>query len=378
MKKVLILSCNTGEGHNSCGRALLESFRDKGIPCVMEDTFRFISSSVSRLVSFGFARIYRYLPGVFRIGYQYSENHPGVFKENSGIYKLLTFGAERLYRFIADGEYDTIISTHEMSALIVAEILRRHQTPLCTYFVATDYTCYPGCEQSDSDIYFIPDASLTDEFIRFGIPREKLIFSGIPIRKALYRVLEKAEAKQKIGLTPHCRHLLIMCGSMGCGPIRKLVRELSKSMAESTCISVICGTNHRLKKTLERVYAKETRVKIYGFVNDVSVMMDSADLFLTKPGGISVTEAAQKRLPMAFVNAVAGCESYNMRFYIYKGVAITADSTKALAALISVLLADDVLLKCMAEKYGDWAENTATETVVQTVLNRRVLPGGVV
>ena len=87
----------------------------------MEDAFRFISAGFSHLVTFGFVRIYRYFPALFRYGYQYSERHPGVFKEDSGIYKLLTAGAERLRRYIAENGYDAIICTHVFSALIVSE-----------------------------------------------------------------------------------------------------------------------------------------------------------------------------------------------------------------------------------------------------------------
>lgn len=366
--RVLILSCNTGEGHNSCGKAIQESFHDKGISCEMEDAFRFISPKVSKLVSFLFVRVYRHLPGLFRFGYRYSEEHPGVFKRKSGIYKFLTSGAERLNRFIVDRKYDTVICPHVLSALMVTEVLRRHETNLHTYFVATDYTCSPSCGQSELDGYFIPDESLADEFVRCGVPEEKIVARGIPIRKDFYQFLDKADAKRKIGLKPEDRHLLVMCGSMGCGPIKKLVKDISQSMPENCCISVLCGTNYRLKKKLERIYAKDERIEMYSYINGISTMMDSADLYLTKPGGISVTEAAQKRLPMVFVDAVAGCESYNMRFYIHKGAAVTADTTKALAALTNVLLSDDVILAEMAASFGETGNISASELIVQTVL----------
>ena len=54
--------------------------------------------------------------------------------------------------------------------------------------------------------------------------------------------------------------------------------------------------------------------------------MDSADLYLTKPGGISVTESAMKNLPMVFIDAVAGCEGYNKIYFIKKGTAKTGTS----------------------------------------------------
>ena len=74
--RVLILSCNTGEGHNSCGRAIQSSFLERGVPCDMEDAFRFISPAASRLVTTAFTGVYRHLPGIFRFGYRYAENHP--------------------------------------------------------------------------------------------------------------------------------------------------------------------------------------------------------------------------------------------------------------------------------------------------------------
>ena len=57
--RVLILSCNTGEGHNSCGRAIQEAFRGQGIGCEMGGALSFISPGVSQLISSSFNRIYR-------------------------------------------------------------------------------------------------------------------------------------------------------------------------------------------------------------------------------------------------------------------------------------------------------------------------------
>ena len=35
--KILILSCNMGEGHNTAGRAVYEKFRQMGVECDFED-----------------------------------------------------------------------------------------------------------------------------------------------------------------------------------------------------------------------------------------------------------------------------------------------------------------------------------------------------
>lgn len=44
-----------------------------------------------------------------------------------------------------------------------------------------------------------------------------------------------------------------------------------------------------------------------------------------------MSEAAAKELPMAFINAVAGCESHNLEFFVEKGAAVTAPTAEELA-----------------------------------------------
>lgn len=369
--RVLILSYNTGKGHNFSENAICEAFEEKEVSCQMEDALHFISHSISRQITSGVAMIYRPSPKIFHRGYKYSENHPDMFESQSKIYQLLASGSEGLYGFILQKNFDAVICTHVFSALMVTEVMRQHNRFLNTYFVATDYACSPGCAQSDLDVYFIPDISLEDEFIRCGIPSKKLVPSGIPIRKEFYNTLDKMDAKRRLGLDPVSSHLLIMCGSMGDGPIKQLVQTLSKSMSENCCATVICGTNRRLKGQLARAYVKDPRIRVRGFIDDTSTLMASADLFLTNPGGISVTEAAQKRLPMVFTNAAAGCEAYNMRFYMHKGVAITADTPKELAHLTAAILSDRDLLESMTKNYqGIGDNNPAAETIVEFIMKR--------
>ena len=118
--KVLILSCNTGEGHNSCAAALEEECRNQNIPCATEDALRFISPEVSRFISNWHVRIYRHAPGLFRVGYRAAEDHPAQFHEGSALYRYLTQGAEKLCGFIAGSGYDTVICTHTFAALMVS------------------------------------------------------------------------------------------------------------------------------------------------------------------------------------------------------------------------------------------------------------------
>ena len=77
-------------------------------------------------------------------------------------------------------------------------------------------------------------------------------------------------------------------------------------------------------------------VHIRGFERNIPLLLDSADIFLTKPGGLSSTEGAIKAVPMVYINTVAACESYNMDFFVNAGGAVAAKK------------AEDVVLKCFA------------------------------
>jgi len=363
--RVLILSCNTGEGHNSCAKAIQEAYHAHGDICDIEDALRFISPTVSRFIAWGHATMYRRFAWLFKWGYSYSEHHPAVFHDDSGIYKLLTSGVDRLYEFIKLGDYDAVITVHVFTALILTELLKRHPMEIPTSFVATDYTCSPSTEQSRLDLYFIPHKSLTYDFECPNIPKEKLVCSGIPIRQVFYQKNDIAEAKRAAGVSEELPHLLMMCGSMGCGPMKWLVRLLSQE--DGFEMTVVCGTNQKLYRKLERRYAHHPNIHIRGYEKNMPLLMDSADLYLTKPGGLSVTEAYVKELPMICIDAVAGCEEYNRNFFLRMGAAKTGRNVRQLRDLCLRLLKDRGQLEEMRETMQRAGKNNAAETIYQTM-----------
>ena len=99
------------------------------------------------------------------------------------------------------------------------------------------------------------------------------------------------------------------------------------------------------------------------YVKNISLLMDSADLYVTKPGGISVTEAADKNLPMVIINAVAGCETYNRDFFIHTGGAVTGESVEELAAVCISLLEDDQRRNKMADAFSRREKVNAAEKI---------------
>lgn len=364
--KTLILTCNTGEGHNSTASAVKDVFDAHGEICDRADTLAFLSPLISRFICHAHARIYRYIPKAFSVGYRAAEEHPNAFKRKSLLYRLLTRGAKKLYRHVIDGSYDTIVCTHAFSAVLATGLTEKYpELDVYTAFVATDYTCSPSVRESRMDVFFIPDASLTEEFTSKDIPADRIVPVGIPVRAPFLTRTLRESACASCGLPQDKRQLLLMCGSMGCGPMEELAQCLSDDMPQDVIVTVICGTNKELERRLSRRFADRENVRVLGYVTNVPELMDCTDLYLTKPGGISVTEAAAKGLPMVLVNAVAGCEEYNLRYNIGYGMAKTADTPQELSALCAALLSDSDALEHMKEQIALHAHNDAAERIFE-------------
>jgi len=368
--RVLILSCNTGGGHNACADAIQEAMVQNGHFCQTADALRFVSDKLSKFLGWGHTTMYRRVPKLFCRGYSFAEKHPAVLSEDAAAYKLLTDGTKRLHDHIQSGNFDAVICPHVFSGLLLRQTLKEYPMKLMTAFVATDYTCSPGTGVSELDLYFIPDDSLWDEYVHQLIPASRVITSGIPVRKAFYTKTDQDCAKRSLKIDPAHTHLLMMCGSMGCGPMEKLVKLLSERMTDTMELSVICGTNEKLKKELQEHYAPCPNIHIHGFVQDVGVMMDSADLYLTKPGGLSSTEAAVKKLPMVLIDAVAGCEAYNRDFFVSLGGAVTADTPEELVSLCIKLMEDPAKRAAMAKALDCAVSGNAAQRICDAMKQR--------
>lgn len=318
--RLLILSCNTGEGHNSAAKAIKDRFELMGSECDIKDALAFWSPEKSKLISKGHVFIYRRLPKLFGVSYRFEENHPPKDGEDSLMYDLVIKGCEALYNFLLEEKYNAVICTHVFPSMMITELRRRYNYFLKTYFVATDYTCSPGVSQTSLDGYFIPHEKLIGEFAANGINRKNIIPTGIPVRECFYSHTDMKEAKRQLNLPENKNIVLLMCGSMGCGPIKELTEFLPEQMPENAMLIVICGNNARLYKSLVKLDQPEN-IRILGFTDKISLYMDSASLVLTKPGGLSTTEASAKALPMIFIDAVPGCETRNIDFFIKNGYA---------------------------------------------------------
>ncbi len=366
---VLILTCNTGGGHNTAAASIEEAFERRGDSCDVEDALEFISGKVSKMFGNGHNRMYRYIPSLFNQGYKLSEQKPELLQENSGVYRFFALGSEKLSEYIEMGRYELVICTHVFSAMMLSHAMKQKEMKIRTGLVSTDYTCYPGVEASVLDWYFISDESQKNAYVEKGLPREKLVATGIPVSRRFVDTVDKDQAKKREQLLHGEKHLLMMCGSMGCGPMKELAEELVETLPENAALTVVCGTNESLYRKLERKFDGNDRVRILAYTRRIPELMDSADLYLTKAGGLSTSEALNKQLPMCLIQAVAGCEEYNQEYFVNNGMAVTGETPKELAKLCAKLLTDDERLAQMRERMREKNPGNAAENIVTFLKN---------
>ncbi len=191
-------------------------------------------------------------------------------------------------------------------------------------FIATDYACIPFTEETECDRYVTPSCLLDGDFIRYGIPISKLAPCGIPVRRAFREELTREEALSALGLDPGKRYLLLSGGSIGAGQIGETLRILQGYLRahHDTHLNVICGNNSRLLESLRAGYGQDPQITLLASTDQMALYMKGCDVFLSKPGGLSSTEAAVSGTPLIHLSPIPGCETKNMRFFAEQGMSI--------------------------------------------------------
>ncbi len=325
--KVLILSCSTGEGHNSAAHALEEYFTDRGIDHQMVDTLSLVRPSISQKASDLY--LFSTKTAMFKLLYD-AGSLVSNSKTKSAVFFANKLYCDKLFTYIKEHQFDTIICTHLFPAEAMTALKKSGSITETCLFVMTDYTCIPFIAETRLDNYIIPHEHLIEEFAQKGIPREKLLPYGIPIKHTFFEQQPKEYARiacKKVvdkELDDQKHWWLIMSGSMGFGNIKELVSSIISTHGNEIEVLLVCGNNTKLQQTLQKEFGENNNITILGFTDKISLLMDACDVLFTKPGGLSSTEAAAKNIPMIHTAPIPGCETRNAEFFHYHGMSYSS------------------------------------------------------
>ena len=323
--KVLILSCSTGEGHNSAAKAYLEYLQSQGIEAEVQDTMGLVSTSAKERSSeiYLFSTRTKLFGMAYRAGAVVSD---ALESSKSPVYYANKLYCDRLHDYIEQNGFTVVVCVHIFPAEAVTALKRKGKLNATSIFIMTDYTCIPFMKDTELDHYIIPHEHLIEECVKKGLPREKLHPFGIPVKEIFHRqAADRNEAKAQCILEygymdPAKKWFLLMSGSMGFGHIQDTVREILNQCGDSVEIILVCGNNEELKTKLHKNFRHESNVVVLGFTDKIPLLMDACDVLFTKPGGLSSTEAAAKHIPIIHTAPIPGCETCNALFFHFHGI----------------------------------------------------------
>ena len=368
--RVLILSCNTGEGHNSSAKAIKTYMDCVGLDSKIEDTLAIASPAVSARVSkaYNYSIRGRLFYNLYNVG-DFVSNH--LTRVKSPVYYANRLYADKLYQYICRYNCDAIVAVHLFAAEALTALKRDYKLSVPTLFVMTDYTCIPFIGETELDMYAIPHKDLISKFESGGIPKEKLIATGIPVNRAEVS-LPKSEARDLANTTfgwydSRGYWFMIMGGSMGFGNMERLLTELCQKSTTTDRIICICGRNSEQQASISRQFAEVEQVKVLGYTDKIPLLMDSCDVLFSKPGGITSTEAIIRNIPLIHTAPIPGLEDKNAQFFHARNMSYyTIDPQEQVD--IAIKLCDDLLFReQMLKSQQENANNRACEMIVNLI-----------
>ena len=324
--EALILSCGTGGGHNSAALAIKEEMERRGHRVTMMNPYSLGGHGTDRLVNQAYVKLVQKAPKLFGFVYQLGNLYRRL-PVKSPVYYANAAMAVRMEKYLKQHPCDVIIMPHLFPAELITYMKQKKMNVPKTIFVATDYTCIPFTEETNCDYYVVPAPDLVEEFASRGIPRHKIYPLGIPVSRKFYReegVLQTSEAMiLQRKRQENCKYILVAGGSIGAGNVEKIVETLLRRYDgdEIVHIVVICGNNKRLYHRMRRRFGEH--IILVGYTKKMALYIRISSVFITKPGGLSSTEAAVAGIPILHVTEIPGCETTNRTYFEKHGMSIS-------------------------------------------------------
>jgi processive 1,2-diacylglycerol beta-glucosyltransferase len=357
--RILILSVAVGSGHMRAAQALELAFRRL---CPEADI---TNLEVLRLASGSFRRCYgqMYLdfinlaPQVLGFFYNMMDQvkPPLCTPWDRLRVSLEAMSMRPFVQLVRSEAWDLIVNTHFLPAEVISLLHQQGRLTARQVMVTTDYETHrlwvtPPCEH-----YF----AATNESARylecFGVPRDIISTTGIPIHPSFAEPKDRAACLARHGLRGDRPVLLQLAGGGGVGPIEQLYRAVL-DVRHPLDIVMVTGHNAEARRHVQQLPVPERhRVQILGFTNQIDELMAVADLVMTKPGGLTTAETLASGAGMVVVTPVPGQEERNSDYLLENGAAIKINHLETLASKTDALLDDPgqlSRLKASARRIG--------------------------
>lgn len=337
--RILILSASAGAGHMMAAEALRTTFAAHSPRSEVEvvDVLQMSNPFFRRLYAQGYLALVNHAPSAMGWLYEALDRPNQEYRD-----RLRTLfqnvNTRSTIAYLTRTQPDLIVNTHFLSAEIVAELRRRGVLKCPQVTVTTDFETHRLWVQSPTEHYYTASEEGKAYVMEWGVPSADVTVTGIPVRPAFNAPLDPAMLRKRYDLAPDQPVVLMLCGGFGVGPTLELLRELLRT-PDHVQLVVVTGQNERLRRRFDHIARGRPRtIRVLGHTDRMHELMRAADLVVTKPGGLTVSEALVCGLPMVVVNPIPGQEARNSDFLLERGAGIKVNNPRLLGYRIMRLL----------------------------------------
>ena len=234
--------------------------------------------------------------------------------------------------------------------------------------VITDYEAEPIWVKPEIEVFTVADEHVRAELIEWGAPANKIAICGIPVDASFEVKHDQNATRGRHGITDDLPLVLLMGGGMGPTRMDRVAHALASTEVPMHIVA-IAGRDQRARRKLTGLKVKPpVSLRILGWSDDVPALMQAASLLATKPGGLTLLEAALSSLPMLLFDPIPGAEFVNAKRMIDAGAAVITTGANETAAKIVSLLRDEPARRAMSQAANGVARPHARREIAQIVL----------
>ncbi len=370
---LLVLSATYGGGHQRVAEALQAAWTEHcpGIRVEIVDFFEtFVNPALNRFVRSLYVTSVRHAPAAWGAFYYATEN----IRPDSPTQRLINrLGKRRLAAYVQTSRPDLLVHVHPTPAGVVSDLKAEGKIAQPSAVVLTDYAIHSQWIHPHVDLYCVPSEEVRLGLVDRGVPPERILVTGIPIAREFTVPMDRREVAPRLGLDPRRTTVLVMAGAYAMLGGLLDVHRVILSLRHRVQAVFICGRDATLVERLRR-HSRQGEVRVEGYVTNVAEWMTCADLLITKAGGVTVSEALAKALPMVIYRPIPGQEEWNTHMLVVAGAARVARNPAELARLLESLLGDPGVLEHMRQAARRVARPDAAREAARRILE--LLPRG--
>lgn len=368
-KKILITYASYGSGHKTVANYIYEYFKEHGdydlkIVDVMD-----YASLIGKINLKLFNMIFKFqfsLPAT--IGYELSDN-----KIVTAPYKIYTKAClnKKLQKDFLEYNPDLLIATHFFGGIMMGSINKKYHTKTKIITIITDYcsNCMWLQNHKYEDYIVVSNEIVKQEVLKFGVDEKKICPFGIPLSSKFKVTDDKEKIKFKYNIKNNKPIILFFGGgSMGSSFTYNYLKAILKLKLDINIIFV-AGKNVELQNKVNELVMKENtpNITVLGFTNDVSNLLNIATLVITKPGGLSVTEALEMKTPMILIPGNGGQENYNANFVTKNKFGLRVRTPFQLSRVMKKINNNPEIVQNMYNNLKNQEENKSIEKLFNLV-----------